>query len=358
MSRSVAVLGANGFIGTRTVELMHLSGWADVRPVVRRAAALASPSRFALDGRVADARNTQALISAFTGCDYVVHAVAGDPRLIIDSIEPVYRAADVAKVRRLIYLSSAAVHGQSPPPGTDETSALSDHQKIHYNNAKVRAERQLWKLRQTHRVEVVILRPGIVFGPRSQWTGGFANELLAQTAYLVEGGQGICNSAYIDNVVHAIQLAIETSIADGRTYLIADAERVTWAEFCQPIADALGFDLTEISVSAPTFRREWTRGFRNSQAFRWLRGALPKAVRQSLKAGYAEWLRHVAKSEVRPRLDVTEELALLHCCRTKLPFTKAERELNYRPIVSFEEACLRSVRWLTFAGYPTVQTWH
>ena len=152
MIHPVAVLGANGFIGSRAVEMMHLSGWAEVRPVVRRAAALASASRFSLNGRVADARDIQALALAFTGCDYVVHAVAGNPRLIVDAIEPVYRAAEVSGVRRLIYLSSAAVHGQAPPAGTDETSMLSDRQPIQYNNAKVQAERRLWELRQDGRV--------------------------------------------------------------------------------------------------------------------------------------------------------------------------------------------------------------
>src|SRR5439155_19875927 len=98
----------------------------------------------------------------------------------------------------------------------------------------VRAERRLLELRRSGKVEVVILRPGIVFGPRSQWTGRFADELLARTAYLVEGGHGICNSAYVDNVVHAIQLAIDAPNADCRAYLIADAERITWPQFCKP----------------------------------------------------------------------------------------------------------------------------
>ncbi|OWK21914.1 hypothetical protein AJ88_12900 [Mesorhizobium amorphae CCBAU 01583] len=120
MTGTVAVLGANGFIGCRTVELLQLSGWANVRPIVRRPDTLASLSRFAIDAMVADARDLQALTAAFAGCQYVVHAVAGDARTIVDAIEPVYRAAAAAGVLRLIYLSSASVHGQSPPPGTDE----------------------------------------------------------------------------------------------------------------------------------------------------------------------------------------------------------------------------------------------
>jgi hypothetical protein len=51
---------------------------------------------------------------------------------------------------------------------------------------------------------------------------------------------------------------------------------------------------------------------------------------------------------------VTEERALLHRCRYKLPWHKAETILGYAPEVSFAEGCRRSVAWLAFAGYPVV----
>ena len=358
MLYSVAILGANGFIGSRAVEMLHLSGLVKVRPVVRRHAALASMSRFGLDGRVADARDIQALVSAFTGCENVVHVVAGDVQTVLDSIEPVYRAAEAADVRRLVYLSSASVHSQSPAPGTDETSVLDDRQTIKYNNAKVHAERRLAELRRAGAVEIVVLRPGIVFGPRSSWTGGFADELLAGIAYLVEGGHGVCNSAYVDNVIHAIRLAIEVPKADGQTYLIGDSEKVTWAELCQPVAAALGFDLAAISVPAPsTFQAGWRQRLADSDTLRRLIGNLPKPVRRGLKAGYVEWRNQKTnhgEMTFSPRIKITEERALLHRCQTKLFSIKAERELGYRPIVSFEEANRRSIGWLTFAGYPTI----
>src|SRR5439155_23680403 len=142
----------------------------------------------------------------------------------------------------------------------------------------VRAERRLLELRRSGKLEVVILRPGIVFGPRSQWTGGFADELLAGTACLVEGGHGICNSAYIDNVMHAIQLAIDAANADCRAYLIVDAEKITWAQFCKPIADALGFDLVELRVDTPCFQRRWR--FVASQVLRSMVNTLPEALKQ------------------------------------------------------------------------------
>src|SRR5512142_1562316 len=101
----IAVVGAGGFIGSRVVEMLHLENAADVRPVVRTVAGLARSVRFALDDRVADARDRAALADAFAGCDVVVHAVAGGRDTILGTLAPVYEAASIAGVRRLVYLS-------------------------------------------------------------------------------------------------------------------------------------------------------------------------------------------------------------------------------------------------------------
>ena len=352
MSAAVAVLGAAGFIGNRTVEMLHLGGLYNVRAVVRRASSLALPMRFAVGAAVADATDEVALENAFAGCTHVVHAIAGDPHTIVASIEPTYQAAAAAKVRRLIYVSTASVHGQSPRPGTNEDSPLEDRQGLAYNNAKVMAERLLHRLRRDGRLEVVILRPGIVYGPRSQWTGGFADELLAGTAYLVGGGTGICNSIYVDNLVHAVTLALDAPGADGHAYLLGDAETITWADLCRPVAEALGFDIRSIAVPVPgqgvsDAGREVARN-----AARQLLLRLPDRFRRSLRAGYAAWRRDV-KSQAEARgPEITRERIGLHTCSVKLPHDKAARELRYAPVVSFETACRHALSWLEFAGYP------
>nr|HMN30237.1 NAD-dependent epimerase/dehydratase family protein [Caldilineaceae bacterium] len=246
----VAILGANGFIGGRIVERFHLSGLATVRPVVRSMSGLARLARFDLEGSVADALDEAALRHAFAGCSVVIHAVAGDPAVILGTLAPVYRAAQAAGVRRLVYLSTASVHGQAPAPGTDERSPLSENQPLAYNRAKVRAEQDLLKLRERGQVEVVLLRPGIVWGPRSVWIANFAAALLAGEAYLIDRGQGICNSIYIDNLVHAIYQALQAPGVDGEAMLVGDDEQVTWADLYRPVAETLGFELAQLPEAA------------------------------------------------------------------------------------------------------------
>jgi len=350
-SGPIAVLGAGGFIGNRVVEMLHLDG-APVIPIVRQPSSLVLPGRFDLPARIANAFDENALTEAFAGCDTAVIAIAGDPRTLVGSVTPVYRAADSAGVRRLVHLSTASVHGQAPLAGTDETTPLSDRQQIPYNNAKVRAERQLLRCGESGSVETVLLRPGIVYGPRSNWTGGLADEMLAGAASLVEGGRGICNGIYVDNVVHAIRLALTAPGVDRQAYLIGDAETITWRDLYGPIAAGLGIDLDLLpttSASAVARRVPMVDRVRGSAAFR----LVPAPVRAGMKAAYRthrDARQKVPSGSAVPT--VTLEKALLHTCAYKLPWSKARQDLGYQPLVSFADGCRRSVAWLDFAGYP------
>ncbi|MGY8681582.1 NAD-dependent epimerase/dehydratase family protein [Bradyrhizobium sp. UFLA05-153] len=354
MMRQIAVLGASGFIGNRTVEIFQRDGDVDVRPVVQRPSRAALPRRFNLPIQIADALDTKSLTAAFEGCDSVIMAIAGAPKTIVRSIEPVYRAAMKSNVRRLIYLSSASVHGQAPAIGVDETTPLSKRQPIAYNNAKVVAEQQLWRLREIGRVEVVILRPGIVFGPRSQWTGGVADEILNGTAYLTEGGWGVCNSIYVDNLIHAIKLALVTTNADGKAFLVGDAEAVTWRDLYLPICQALDYDLSDLPT--PTMadvmdeRASVAQRVRDANFFQSLRWIVPRPARAAVKAAIRE-MRRPLSTEIPASYSVTLERALLHTSSYRPAYARAQRELGYCPPITFEEGCRRSVEWLGFAGY-------
>ncbi len=365
---TVGVLGASGFIGSRIVEKFHLRGVAQVVPIVRSYAGLARPSRFALEGRIADTLDVEALTKALSGCDIVINAVLGAYYQIIAQPPILYRAAEAAGVKRIVHISTASVHGQDPSPGTDETTPLRDDQPVPYNNAKVRAERQLTALRRRGRVELVILRPGIVFGPRDIWVGEIARRLLDGTAYLVDGGRGICNTAYVDNLVHAIELSLVARV-DGEAFLIGDEETITWAELYDRVARAFPgcappriLDDPPLAIEgAPLLQR-----VRSHKMWRDVMHLLPEplkerghdhlhrvgdmvaALRQARSQNRSEWV--MADGSVAP---VPLETASLHRCRYKFPSAKARRLLGYTPIVPLEDGLSRTIRSQCFAGYET-----
>jgi 2-alkyl-3-oxoalkanoate reductase len=337
MSR-IAVIGAAGFIGSRAVELLRDGGRHHVVPVVR-------PGRGGATCVEADARDEKALMIALRGCDAVLSSIAGDPDTIVGSVEPIYRAAERAGVRRIVQLSTSAVHGQAPALGTDERSPLSLDQPFAYNIAKIRAEQRLQALRESGAVEVVMLRPGIVYGPRSRWIASFADQLLAGRAQLFDRGEGICNAIYVDNVVHAIERAIAAKVPPAEAFLINDAGLITWRALFHPVATALGFDLGALPQlsSTDTLLADATSSER-----------MPLGRGTKLKwAGWAV-VRRRGTAKESDAAEQLREMALLQSCTVQLPFNKARSILGYQPPISFEEGCRRSVAWLAEAGYPVV----
>ncbi len=339
--RRVAIFGAGGFIGARAVELLEEQGGYEIVPITRRDAGPQLSAALEKRRKLADAFDQAAMSAAFAGCDAVVSAIAGDPRTIIDTIDPLYAAAEAAGVRRIVYLSSAVVHGHAPLPGTDERSELSLDQPLQYNRAKILAERRLLELRGSGGVEVVILRPGIVYGPGSQWTFRLAQQLRAGEGMLPDGGAGICNAIFVDNLIHAIDRAISVDDADGEVFLLNDREVVTWRDMIAPIAEVVGVDAGRLPQpsSDSILRRQPSYAER-------LIDRLPRRAGRSLAK-----IRRIfgdATSDLPPGF--LHEMALLHSCRVRLPTGKAERLLGFSPPVSFAEGCRRSIEWLRTEG--------
>jgi nucleoside-diphosphate-sugar epimerase len=360
MLPTIGILGANGFVGSRLLEVFHLRQLATLRPVVRRYSSLACLARFDLDWRIADACDLDGLTEAFRGCDAVVNLIAADPAVIVCNATVSYQAAQAAGVKRMVFMSSASVHGQAPAPGTDETSPLHTNHVFAYNNAKVRAEQTLIELRRKGSVELVILRPGIVFGPRSRWVSDIADQLLSGSAYLINDGQGICNSIYVDNLIEAIRLTLTVPAADREVFIVGDRERVTWLDFYQHLATGFGCDLSRVyRLDPPQFEHgisDRLNGLRASKPVQALLPMVPsmlkQAVKGAIKAVSAPPRTSPWSLPVKSGPQVTEEFAVLHQCSVQLPWTKAQMILGYQPTVSFAEGMRRSLGWLAFAGYP------
>ena len=356
----IALVGASGFVGTRMLEKWVLEGTFDVVPVIRSFSSLAVMARFELPWQVCDVFDPAALAKAFEGCDAVVHAAIGDPGQIEKMAESIYRAAETAHVRRLVVLSSASVHGQAPPPMTDETSPLHERHAMAYNTAKVRAERILNRLSASGTVEVAMLRPSVVYGPRSRWITDTARQLLDGSACLIRGGAAICNGIYVDNLIHAVELALKVPQAAGEVFLVGDAELVTWRNFYQRIADALGVSMDTVrSIEPPSFPRplkERVGAVTSLPITQKILPLIPSKLKRLTKVVLANWQEAPAGNvwtlPSPTGCATTEELSLLQQCEWRLPLQKAQTVLGYQPEVSFDEAMRRSLAWLKFTGCP------
>jgi 2-alkyl-3-oxoalkanoate reductase len=356
----IAIIGANGFVGSRLLESLHLGEKAEVLPIVRSVGSLARLARFDLDWRLADACNIPELATALQGGDTAVHTIVGDSRVIEAASAALLPAAAQAGVRRVVYLSTASVHGQNPAPGTSEESPLSDQQEIEYNNAKVRAERTLMRDAARYPVELIILRPSIVFGPRDRWISTLISELLSDTAWLINKGEGICNTIYVDNLVHAILLALNAPhTAIGRAYVVGDSEIVTWADLYRAVAKSAGIGFDRIhQIAEPTFPTpniaSRVSALRSSKAVQAVLPWIPAKLKRGTKGMLAEWSRKPEASAwqwPRPlRPSPTFEMVELQRCRVRFDHKRAATDLGYSARISFREGLERTVAWLKWSG--------
>ena len=277
---------------------------------------------------------------------------AGPRPFVTQSPGRVVRAAAQSGAQMVVYLSSMAVHGWNPRSGTDEATPLPRRQPVPYNRWKAQGERALRSACRETGTRFVILRPGIVYGPRSQWIAGFARAVVAGSASVFADGRGVCNAIYVDNLVHAINLALERQEAADEAFLVADDDPVTWRMLYEPVCRALGHSWDAVADLMPRSSRrtpaERLLELKEDPAARVVLDRVPRAVRNPIRRLAVLPLAEPSQGLPRPTL----ETSILQTCGYRFPTTKARRMLGFEPPVAFDEACRRTVAWLGFAGYP------
>lgn len=353
----LGLVGASGFVGLRTTEILSADSRWKLIPIVRATSSLAVLARQNLEWRVSDFFSPSKLASALEGCSVCIHAAIGDAAQIVHMAEAIYRACALAGVSRLVWLSSASVHGQNPALGTNEETPLHDRHPIAYNNAKVKAEWALERLALNGAVEVVRIRPSIIFGPRSRWISDAWDDLQGGLAAWIDQGRGICNTLYIDNLVEFICSAAIHPRAPGQAFLVGDGEVVTWRDFLLPIANYLGFQdsiFTNVSEPIVVAERESALGaLTRSPAYGAVSSKIPDLAKRVAKGVLKGWrvpsqpdsVWNVRKPKI-PKMNL--EMALLQQCRWPLSNEKARTLLGFKPSVLFSEGMENSLAWLDF----------
>jgi nucleoside-diphosphate-sugar epimerase len=262
-------------------------------------------------------------------------------------------------LRRLVFVSSAAVHGQNPVVGTSESTPLPRRHQLPYNAAKAEAERRWRAVRAKGSVELVMLRPGIVWGPRSRWVTETMRAVRAGTFGWLNGGRGIINPIYVDNLVQAINCACVAPV-DGETFLLNDPQPETWREFYTPWLQAGGIAPEAVpEASAFVAPRGWGARLERVRVHPWtqrLAPQIPRLLKRVAKAVAAA----IPEPSAPPAFDglqvgargpaqLSEEHTLLQECAWRFPVEKATSQLGWKPMVDWPTAVDRTLGWLKFA---------
>ncbi len=248
---TVLVTGANGFVGKALCKRL-LQDKKKVRGIVRPAKASFLPQ--GVEAVPIDSINGDTCWQeSLKGIDTVVHLAAHMP-IRSDSAADYrseYRnlnelgsarlalAASKCGVKRFIFMSSVKVNGDANCRAYKESD--DPHPKDSYGISKMHAEQQLKSIAAESDMELVILRPPMIYGP-----GVKANFL--ELLKIVNKGAclplaNITNRRsfiYIENLLNAVVTCLENPGAAGQTYFVSDDDDVSTPELIRRIAEALG----------------------------------------------------------------------------------------------------------------------
>ncbi len=244
---AVLVTGANGFVGRALCETLAASGRRVRRAV--RAAAPAMADTFAV-GDVGAGTDWR---SALEGISCVVHlaarthvlretaadALAEYRRVNVEGTRALAEQAARAGARRLVFMSSVKVNGEATDRPYTENDAPRPEDA--YGLSKWETEQALARIAAGTGLEVVVLRPPLVFGPGVK--GNFLRLMDLVARRLPLPLASITNRRsliYAGNLADAVVGAIDAPRAAGRTYLLADGEDVSTPDLVRALARALG----------------------------------------------------------------------------------------------------------------------
>jgi nucleoside-diphosphate-sugar epimerase len=242
--RRAFVTGANGFVGARMIQRL-LDRQVPVRALVRQRLARA-PAAPGLERVHGDVTSAESIRDAIAGCDVVFHcawggdALADARRINVEGTRHVVEAAARAGVRRIVHLSTMAVHGDALPPELTEDVPLVT-QGDAYGVSKAEGERLALELGRARGVEVVALRPTLVYGPAAPyWVVGYFERVKREQVALIDGGTGLANLIFVEDLVDAMWAGAEAPGAAGTACLVSGERPVTWAAYLGHFARMLG----------------------------------------------------------------------------------------------------------------------
>lgn len=249
--KKVMLTGASGFVGRSLLERLHQEGYGLVAPSRSPLAGAPVGVCNPLVGELAadvDWRGSLDCVSVVIHSAARVHVMndtAEDPlvefrKANVDGTVSLARQAAAAGVQRFVFISSIKVNGESTELGkpyrADDTPAPQDP----YGVSKMEAEQALRVVASETGMEVVIIRPVLVYGPSVKANFRSMMSWLSKGVPLPLGATGNKRSLVaLDNLVDLIATCIEHPAAANQTFLVSDDEDLSTTQLLQRMGNAL-----------------------------------------------------------------------------------------------------------------------
>lgn len=250
----VLVTGAGGFLGTHVVERLLAHGYTDIRCLLRDSSKARRLVALALKYPNAEVemcygnlRSKATCTQLVNGISLVIHLAAGlkgaAADLFFDSVVASRTLLKALEARediqpsstRIVLISSFGVYGVTSlnrGARVDENTPLETHPELRdiYSFSKLRQEEIFWEFQRKNGFELVVLRPGVIYGPGG---GAFSNRVGLQVGpiYLHLGGSNLLPLSYVANCAEAIVLAAGHPDAAGQAFNVHDDDLPTASRY-------------------------------------------------------------------------------------------------------------------------------
>ncbi len=241
----VLVTGAGGFLGSHVVDRLLVHGYTDIRCFLRDASKAERLRQIAvshpdaqLEFCYGNLRSRDDCARVVEGASLIFHLAAGlkgaAAELFADSVVVTRNLLDAleatagvsARNTRVILISSFGVYGVAPlcrRARIDELTPLETHpeRRDPYSHSKLRQEQLTWDLQRKVGFELVVMRPGVIYGPGG---GHFSTRVGLQIGPLFFhlGGRNLLPLSFVENCAEAIVVAGTHPDSAGQVYNVHD----------------------------------------------------------------------------------------------------------------------------------------
>jgi nucleoside-diphosphate-sugar epimerase len=252
MVTSVLVTGASGFVGRAVCERALALG-IKVKGSYRSPGSQSLVPQEVEKIQIATVNNNTDWSNALTGVDVVIH-LAGRVHIAKDTVKDplaIYREVNTAGtsrlarmavsagVRRLVYVSTIKVNGEHTTT-SPFTEADAPRPQDAYAISKWESEQALHRIAAESGIEIVILRPPLVYGEGVR--ANFLRLLSLVCRRIPLPLASVANRRsliYVRNLADAVLMSATHPRAKNKTFLISDGEDISTPELIRRIAKAM-----------------------------------------------------------------------------------------------------------------------
>ncbi len=247
----VLLTGATGFVGKALSVALARDPDVDLTCAVRRSG-LGCPGKVVVTGELDGGADWS---EALDGRHVVVHSAArahimrdevADPlaeyrRVNVGGTLNLARQAVKAGVKRFIFISSIKVNGEQSHQGKPFTENNEPDPQDAYGVSKREAEDGLMSLARESDMEVVIIRPVLVYGPGVKGNFATLNKLVSKGVPLPLGAVKNRRSfVALGNLVDLVTTCLDHPAAANQVFLAGDGRDMSTPELLQEVAAAMG----------------------------------------------------------------------------------------------------------------------